>query len=73
MEIADSLSSRGNLAFNRRTSSSTIKDINAGKNFVTIWGSNLGSRNTFEKKEFINIRRACYIITSKLKNQLVSV
>ena len=49
--IADSRSSGGNLLFNIRTWSSTIKDMSAGRNLVTIWLSNLGSRNSYKKKD----------------------
>lgn len=48
MVMADSLSSSGNRAFKRRTSSSTMRETRAGRNFVTIWGSNLGSRNNWK-------------------------
>lgn len=46
MVMADSLSSRGSRALRRLTSSSTMRETRAGRNLVTICGSNFGSRKS---------------------------
>lgn len=67
--MADSLSSGGSLEFSCRTWSSTIRDISAGKNFVTTWLSSFGSLNSCNFIHWLKLNFVFKELKLMLKNK----